>query len=165
MRVNVQIILSRCKVANECLNVCDRLELVERNKDDPLPSPTVLWLVIIREKKPWLKKSWNLFHFLIFMTDLLVILAACKIFFTISKCYKVVYFNSFFPCTAEFKELFGWECFSLTYDLNGFKCKVDSYFHVLFIFVFLFFCNLMPFIGCSSVLERISIKRNVIGFW
>ena len=31
-----------CKVANKFLNDCKRVEVVERNKDGPLPSPTVL---------------------------------------------------------------------------------------------------------------------------
>ena len=34
-----------CKVANECLNLHEQVEVVERNKDDPLPSPAVLWII------------------------------------------------------------------------------------------------------------------------
>ena len=31
-----------CKVANKCLNVRERVEVVDRNKDAALPSPAVL---------------------------------------------------------------------------------------------------------------------------
>ena len=29
----------------KCFNVCEGVELVERNKDGPLPSPAVPWIV------------------------------------------------------------------------------------------------------------------------
>lgn len=32
----------RCKVANQCLNVCKSVEVLERNKDGTLPSSNVL---------------------------------------------------------------------------------------------------------------------------
>ena len=38
----------------------------------------------------------------------------------ISKCYKDVYINSFFPWTARLWNFLPEECFLLTYDLNGF---------------------------------------------
>ena len=37
---------------------------------------------------------------------------------TISRCYKDVYINSFFPCTARFFNSLRIECFPLTYDLK-----------------------------------------------
>ena len=37
---------------------------------------------------------------------------------TIPRCYKDVYVNSFFPCTARLKNLQLKQCFPLTYDLN-----------------------------------------------
>ena len=40
---------------------------------------------------------------------------------TISRCYKDVYVNSFFPCTARLWNSLPIECFPLTYDLSGFK--------------------------------------------
>ena len=43
---------------------------------------------------------------------------------TIPGCYKDVYVNSFFPCTARAWISLPLECFPLTYDLSGFKCMV-----------------------------------------
>ena len=40
---------------------------------------------------------------------------------TIPRCYKDVYVNSFFPHTARLWNSLPIECFSLTYDLSGFK--------------------------------------------
>ena len=42
---------------------------------------------------------------------------------TIPRCYKDVYVNSFFPCTARRWNSLPIECFPLTYDLNGFKSR------------------------------------------
>ena len=39
------------------MNVLEWKEVVERNKDDPLPSPTVLWIVSVREIRPGRKKN------------------------------------------------------------------------------------------------------------
>ena len=39
---------------------------------------------------------------------------------TIPRCYKNVYVNSFFPCTARLWKSLPTECFPLTYDLNDF---------------------------------------------
>ena len=38
----------------------------------------------------------------------------------IPRCYKDVYVNSFFPCTARLWNSLPIECFCLTYGLNGF---------------------------------------------
>ena len=38
---------------------------------------------------------------------------------TIPRCYKDVYVNSFFPCTARFWNSLPMECFLLTYDFNS----------------------------------------------
>ena len=38
-------------------NQNERVEVVESNKDGPLPVPAVLWIVSAREKKSWLKKT------------------------------------------------------------------------------------------------------------
>ena len=58
------------------------------------------------------------------------------IFFNISGFYKDVFVNSFFPCTAKLRNSLPAECFSLTYDLNGFNCRVDNHlpyaFHLCF---------------------------------
>ena len=45
---------------------------------------------------------------------------------TIPRCYKDVYVNSFFSCTARLYNYLPAECFPLTYDLNGFKSRVNS---------------------------------------
>ena len=45
------------------------------------------------------------------------------------RCYKDVYVNSFFFCTARSWIYLPIECFPLTYDLNGFKSRI--YRHVL----------------------------------
>ena len=41
--------------------------------------------------------------------------------FTIPRCYKDVYVNSFFPRTAKLWNSLPKECFSLIYDLSGFN--------------------------------------------
>ena len=46
---------------------------------------------------------------------------------TISRCYKDVYVNSFFPRTARLWNSLPRECFSLTYDLIGFKSRINRY--------------------------------------
>ena len=47
---------------------------------------------------------------------------------TIPRCYKDVYVNSFFPCTARLWNSLPIKCFSLTYHLSGFKSKINRYF-------------------------------------
>ena len=46
---------------------------------------------------------------------------------TISRCYKDVYVNSFFPRTARRWNSLPIECFPLTYDLSGFKSRINRY--------------------------------------
>ena len=46
---------------------------------------------------------------------------------TIPRCYKGVYVNSFFPCTASLWNSLPIECFPLTYDLNGLKSRINRY--------------------------------------
>ena len=46
---------------------------------------------------------------------------------TIPRCYKDVYVNSFFPRTARLWNSLPIECFPLTYDLSGFKSKINKY--------------------------------------
>ena len=48
-------------------------------------------------------------------------------FVTIPRCYKDVYVNSFFPCTARLWNSLPIECFPLTYDLNGFKSRINRH--------------------------------------
>ena len=47
---------------------------------------------------------------------------------TIPRCYKDVYFNSFFPRTAILWNSLPMECFPLSYDHSGFKSRVNRYF-------------------------------------
>ena len=46
---------------------------------------------------------------------------------TIPICYKDVYVNSFFPCTARLWNSLPIECFPLNYDLSGFKSRSNRY--------------------------------------
>ena len=46
---------------------------------------------------------------------------------TIPRCYKDIYVNSFFPCTARLWNSLLIECFLLTYDLSGFKFRSNRH--------------------------------------
>ena len=46
---------------------------------------------------------------------------------TIPRCYKDVYVNSFFPRTAKLWNSLPIECFPLTYDLSGFKFRINRH--------------------------------------
>ena len=46
---------------------------------------------------------------------------------TIPRCYKDVYVNSFFPRTAKLLNSLPIECFLLTYDLSGFKFRINRH--------------------------------------
>ena len=46
---------------------------------------------------------------------------------TIPRCYKDFYVNSLFPCTARLWNSLPIECFPLTYDLSGFKSRINRY--------------------------------------
>ena len=65
-----------------------------------------------------------------------------------SKCYKDVYVNSFFPCTARLWNSLPIECFPLTYDLSGFKSRINRYlltvgsFKLDFLYALTFLCFL-----------------------
>ena len=65
---------------------------------------------------------------------------------TIPRCYQDVYANSFFPRTAGLRNSLPTECFPLTYNLNGFKSRINR--HLLtvgsfkrdFLYASIFFC-------------------------
>ena len=82
-------------------------------------------------------QNWlNWFHFFFLEGGLLVIVIDCMNFsITISRCYKDVYVNSFFPHTARLWNSLPRECFPLTCDLSGFKCRINR--HLLTIDSFL----------------------------
>ena len=46
---------------------------------------------------------------------------------TIPRCYKDVYVNSFFARTARLWNSLPTECFLLTYNLNGFKSRINRH--------------------------------------
>ena len=46
---------------------------------------------------------------------------------TIPRCYKDVCVNSSFPCTATLWNCLPIECFHLTYNLNGFKSRINRH--------------------------------------
>ena len=46
---------------------------------------------------------------------------------TICRCYKEVYVNSFFTCTAKLWNSQPIECFPLTYDLSGFNSRINRH--------------------------------------
>ena len=46
---------------------------------------------------------------------------------TIRRCYKDVYVNSFFPRATKLWNSLPRECFSLTYDLSGFKSRMNRH--------------------------------------
>ena len=46
---------------------------------------------------------------------------------TIRRCYKDVYVNNFFSRTARLWNSLPIECFPLTYDLNGFKSRINRH--------------------------------------
>ena len=46
---------------------------------------------------------------------------------TIPRCYKDVYVNSFFPRTAKLWNFLPIKCFPLTYDLRGFKSRINRH--------------------------------------
>ena len=46
---------------------------------------------------------------------------------TISRCDKNVYVNGFFPCRAKPWNSLPIECFPLTYDLSGFKSRINRH--------------------------------------
>ena len=48
---------------------------------------------------------------------------------TIPRCYKNVYVDSFLPCTSRLWNSLPIECFPLTYDLSGFKSRINR--HIL----------------------------------
>ena len=46
---------------------------------------------------------------------------------TIPRCYKDVCVNSFFPRTARLWNSLSMECFALTFNLNGFKSRINRH--------------------------------------
>ena len=55
-------------------------------------------------------------------------------FVTIPRCCKDVNVNSFFPRIARPWNYLLIECFPLTYDLSGFKCRINRYLLIVYLF-------------------------------
>ena len=75
-----------------------------------------------------LQNWFNWFHFLFLKVGVLVILIDCMIF--LSPFIDVTsnsFVNSFFPCTARLCNSLPVECFPLTYDLSGFKSRINRH--------------------------------------
>ena len=81
--------------------------------------------------------------------------------FAIPRCYKHVYVHSFFPHTATLWNSLPIKCFPLTYNLDGFKSRINrhpftvgsfkrDFLHAL-ILLHLFFCNSILCSGCSAL--------------
>ena len=68
------------------------------------------------------------FFFLILVEGLLVFFNRLHDFsVSIPRCYKDVYVNSLFSRAARFWKSLSIECFPLTYDLNGFKSRINRH--------------------------------------
>ena len=69
------------------------------------------------------------------------------------RCYQDVYVNSFFACAARPLNSLNRECFSFSYDVNGFKSRIKSR-HLLTVdffwtdFLYAFLCYFLSF--CAS---------------
>ena len=73
---------------------------------------------------------------------------------SIPRCCKNVYVNSFFPYTARLWNSLPVECVPLTYNLNGFKCRINHLFGVFiksFSSFSSFSCNYIPCSGCLAL--------------
>ena len=69
---------------------------------------------------------------------------------TLPRCYKDVYVNSFFPLTGKLWNSLPIKCFPLTYDLSGFKSRINRHpFNCMF-FLNRFRVSCNPF--CASFL-------------
>ena len=72
----------------------------------------------------------------------------------IPRCYKDVYVNSFFPCTARLWNYLPIECFPLTDNLNGFKSRINRHLLIVGSFLRNFLCAsvfLCLFSSCNSM--------------
>ena len=59
LRLIIECSHIRCKTASKFLNVCKHVEAAEKNQDDPLPYPDVLWILSVCKRKSKEKKEWN----------------------------------------------------------------------------------------------------------
>ena len=104
---------------------------------------------VLEEKSSFkmLVNWFNRFFFLILVEGLLVFFKRLHDFsVSIPRCYKDVSVNSFFSRAARFWNSLSIECFPLTYDLNGFKSRINRHlftvgsFWTSFMYALIFFC-------------------------
>ena len=69
----------------------------------------------------------SLFQFLILKRGLSIGLQIALFFVNIPRCDNDIYVKNFFPQTARIWNSLSIECFPLTYDLNGFKSRINRY--------------------------------------
>ena len=68
--------------------------------------------------------------------------------FSIPRCYKDIYVNSFFPCTGRLWTSLVIECFPLIYGLKDFKSRINRHFlnvgsfQTDFLYALIFLCFL-----------------------
>ena len=70
---------------------------------------------------------------------------------TIPSCSKNVYVNSFFPVTARLWNSLLAQCFPLNFQLNGFKCRIDTFSIWLFLNSFPISFSYFSSFSCNSV--------------
>ena len=87
------------------------------------------------------------FHFLFLEGGLLVILKVCLIFLS-------PFLDSFYPSTARLWKFLYIKCFSLTYDLNGFKSRINRQ-----LFVLLFLVSPCLVVAVQPFMEWIPIRK------
>ena len=82
---------------------------------------------------------------------------------TIPRCYKDVYVNSFFPHMAKLWNSLPIQCFPLTYDLSGFKSRINR--HLLSPVSSNLFCTFVAtsclIVAVQSCMERTPIKKKI----
>ena len=95
--------------------------------------------------------------------------------FTIPKCYKDVHVNSSFPRTVRLWKSLSKEYFPLTYDLNGFKSRINGHlffvcrfpnrflvdFNIFLFFFFCFFVTPCSLVALQSCMDGIPIKKRL----
>ena len=106
-------------VALSCyLEVLDKLQKRISRADGPLLAASLTGITLLDVRLNWLK--W--FDFSNYYSDRLDDFSVI-----ISRCYKDVYVNSFFPRTAILWNSPPIECFPLIYDINGFKSRINMH--------------------------------------
>ena len=100
-----------------------------------------------------------------YFTYTLVILIGLVFLSTSEDVVRMSYVNSFFPCTARLWNFLPTECFPLTYDLNGFKSRVNRHLFYLgflssaFLYTFILFFILLS-LSFPFILIFFSIPHN-----